>query len=258
MTKQYVPSSLDFLLSRIRRYPGPTLEARAERQFHASAQTVPRNEAYLNYEYDPILARRGPQATNRAKYNPLLRPLRPWFDHQVTLRNMRMMRFGNNAIIRSGTIMNARSSVRPIGISTGDDFYVKENSYIDSYGGWIEIGRGAAIAQATTIHGNGGVTIGDYLMMGHGSMILAGNHNHALDNIPFMYQGSTARGIVLGCNVWLGAGAIILDGVTIGDNVVVGAGTTVSQSIPSNCLVHGNRELIISNIDASTRGKPAL
>jgi acetyltransferase-like isoleucine patch superfamily enzyme len=122
---------------------------------------------------------------------------------------------------------------------------VKENAYIDAYGGFIRVGRGGALAQATVIHGNGGVEIGDYLMMGHGAMILAGNHNHTLADVPFLFQGSTTRGITLGNNVWLGAGAIILDGSSIGHNVVIGAGAVVAGHVPENSIVIGSRELIL-------------
>lgn len=45
---------------------------------------------------------------------------------------------------------------------------------------------------------------------------------------------------MIGKNVWIGGGAIILPGVTIGDNVVIGAGSVVTHSIPSNTVAFGN------------------
>jgi maltose O-acetyltransferase len=45
--------------------------------------------------------------------------------------------------------------------------------------------------------------------------------------------------IRIGDNVWLGAGTIVLGGVTIGDNVTIGAGSIVTSDIPSDCLAFG-------------------
>ncbi len=44
----------------------------------------------------------------------------------------------------------------------------------------------------------------------------------------------------IGRNCWIGAGAIILPGVTIGDNTVIGAGSVVTKDIPSNVVAVGN------------------
>lgn len=46
--------------------------------------------------------------------------------------------------------------------------------------------------------------------------------------------------IRVGCNCWLGAGVIVLPGVTIGDNAVIGAGSVVTKDIPSNVVAVGN------------------
>ena len=49
-----------------------------------------------------------------------------------------------------------------------------------------------------------------------------------------------ARPIMVGNNVWIGAGVSVLPGVTIGDNCVIGAGSVVNRDIPSNTLAAGN------------------
>ena len=45
---------------------------------------------------------------------------------------------------------------------------------------------------------------------------------------------------MIGNNVWIGGGAIIMPGVTIGNNVVIGAGSIVTKDIPSNVIAYGN------------------
>jgi acetyltransferase-like isoleucine patch superfamily enzyme len=213
----------------------------------------------LGTEYDPVLLQLAGIAPNFDIASDVSAHERGsiYASHHdgAELRTASQISLGRNAIIRRGTILDGRSNTSKFGIDCGDDFYVKEGAYIDAYGGHIRIGRGAAIAQAVAIHGNGGVDVGDYLMMGHGSMILAGNHRHDPSaGIPFIFQGSIARGINIGNNVWIGAGAIILDGVNLGDNVVVGAGTVVSEDIPSGCLVTSSRELIIVALRCDTHG----
>ena len=53
----------------------------------------------------------------------------------------------------------------------------------------------------------------------------------------------------IGKNCWLGAGVIVLPGVTIGDNVVIGAGSIVNKDIPSNVVAVGNPCRVIKKID---------
>lgn len=243
------PRLVDHLLSRMRLWPGATLESRAELALAGGRQVIPRRHRSIGYEHDPLLAKIG-------KRHSVIVPerfqlgLRPWLGRRVEIRSRNQVTFGKNAIVLSGTILNGRSRKRVWGIECGDDFYVKESAYIDSYGGWIAIGRGAALAQGSVIHGNGGVTVGDYLMMGHGAMILAGNHRHLLSEMPFVFQGSESRGVKVGHNVWIGAGAQILDGSVLGDNVVVGAGTVVAGKVPSNSIVTGERALEIRPLRA--------
>ena len=46
--------------------------------------------------------------------------------------------------------------------------------------------------------------------------------------------------VIIGDNVWIGGGAIIMPGVTIGNNVVIGAGSVVTKNIPDNTIAYGN------------------
>jgi len=59
--------------------------------------------------------------------------------------------------------------------------------------------------------------------------------------------------IIVGNNVWFGAGVNVLPGVTIGDNVVIGSGCVVNKDIPSNVVVAGNPARIIRNITEEDR-----
>ena len=56
----------------------------------------------------------------------------------------------------------------------------------------------------------------------------------------FAFCKTQTAPVVIGDNVWIGGGVIIMPGVTIGDNVVIGAGSVVTRSIPSSVIAYGN------------------
>ena len=60
-----------------------------------------------------------------------------------------------------------------------------------------------------------------------------------------------ARPIRIGENVWIGSRAAVMKGVTIGDNSVVGLGTIVRKPVPANCVVIGNPQQIVKELDTS-------
>lgn len=71
---------------------------------------------------------------------------------------------------------------------------------------------------------------------------------HPLDAQQRAAYVETAKPVILGCNVWIGGGAILLPGVTVGDNAVVGAGSVVAKDVPADCVVVGNPAKVIRKI----------
>jgi acetyltransferase-like isoleucine patch superfamily enzyme len=108
-----------------------------------------------------------------------------------------------------------------------------------TYGGHIRIGDNCSVNPFTIVYGHGGVTVGDGVRIAAHSVIIPANHNKSTAGLPVHQSGFTARGINIGDNVWIGAGARILDGVDIGCDVVVGAGCVVTKSIPAGQTVAG-------------------
>ncbi len=106
-------------------------------------------------------------------------------------------------------------------------------------GGSITIGSGCGINAFCVIYGGGGVTIGDNTRIACHVVIVANNHN--IDDVSknIRDQGFTAEGIRVGSDVWIGAGARILDGVHIGDHAVIGAGAVVTKDIPEYAVAVG-------------------
>ncbi len=90
------------------------------------------------------------------------------------------------------------------------------------------------------INGENGVQIGDNVYIGPGVRIISANHDPAdfRRHLP-------AEPIRIGNNVWIGANAVILPGVSIGHNVIIGAGAIVTRPIPANSVAAGNPARVI-------------
>jgi maltose O-acetyltransferase len=82
------------------------------------------------------------------------------------------------------------------------------------------------------------VVIGDLTQIGPGVQILTADHprdpEQRASGLEF------GRPVRIGRNVWIGAGAIILPGISIGDDAIVGAGSVVTREIPAGAIAFGN------------------
>lgn len=90
----------------------------------------------------------------------------------------------------------------------------------------------------------GDVAFGDDVMLGPKVIIWSRDHGMA-PNAPMRTQPHTSAPIRVGNDVWIGAAAIILKGVTIGDGAVVGAGSVVTKDVPARAIVVGNPARIV-------------
>jgi acetyltransferase-like isoleucine patch superfamily enzyme len=115
-------------------------------------------------------------------------------------------------------------------------------------GSLLEIGHRVYVGDYSTIRvTRTTVSIGDDTIIGQGVKILATNHNFLRKDLIVRQQDIDLNkiGIHIGKDCWLGAGSIILPGVTLGDGVVVGAGSIVTKSVPDYGVVAGNPARIL-------------
>ena len=89
------------------------------------------------------------------------------------------------------------------------------------------------------------IRIGDNFQAGPGVQLLT--PEHPLDAVARRGE-ETARPIVIGDDVWIGGGAIILAGVTVGNRSVIGAGSVVTRDVPSDVVVVGNPAKIVRRL----------
>ena len=99
----------------------------------------------------------------------------------------------------------------------------------------IHLGSHIAIGENTILRGQGGITIEDFVLIADNVTIVTSTHQ--IDTLHMVY--SYRQSVTIKANVWIGAGAIILPGVTIGENSVIAAGAVVTKNIPANSLAQG-------------------
>lgn len=128
--------------------------------------------------------------------------------------------------------------VRPLLAEAGRDINIERGAYFGR-GSEVRVGNRSGIGVNCQLHGP--VTIGDDVMMGPDVSIYA--FNHAFEDLvrPMLEQGHTDPSpVVIGDDVWIGKGAMILAGVRVGSHAIIGAGAVVTRDVPDYKIFGGN------------------
>jgi maltose O-acetyltransferase len=129
----------------------------------------------------------------------------------------------------------------------GDGVWIEPPFFCD-YGAHISIGEDTFVNVNCVFLDSAEIRIGKQVLVGPGVQLITVTHPlHANERIvPAGRRGpeqapyrTHARPIVVGDGVWLGAGSIVMPGVTIGANTVIGAGSLVTTDIPADSLAFG-------------------
>ena len=122
-------------------------------------------------------------------------------------------------------------------------FWLGRRSVVESYCcinnavGDVVIGDYTRIGIHCTVIGP--VSIGSHVNLAQGIVVTALNHNFEDATKRIDQQGVSTKPVVIGDDVWIGANAVILPGVTIGRHVVVAAGAVVTKDVPEYSIVAG-------------------
>ncbi len=114
---------------------------------------------------------------------------------------------------------------------------VVEAPFFCDYGTNISLGARTFVNYGCVFLDPAPVTIGDSCQIASGVQLVTASH--PLDAEARRAGWETAHPVVLGDNVWLGAGVIVNPGVTIGDDTVVGAGAVVARDLPAGVVASG-------------------
>lgn len=153
----------------------------------------------------------------------------------VRVEGRRAVRFGaRSRLLRGATVLANGGSV-----TVGADSYLARWSVVQSAGGAITIGDRSGIGDFCSIFGQGGLEIGDDVMLASGVRILTAEHVTDRRDVPIRVQGETRARTVIEDDVWIGANAVVLAGVRIGRGAVVAAGAVVTRDVESYAVVAG-------------------
>ena len=160
----------------------------------------------------------------------------------VSINHKYLFSAGKNLIIEDNVYINALSLE---GITIKNNVSIARNctlictGVIAQKGKGIIIGNNSGINAGTYLGGQGGIEIGDNVIIGPGVKIFSENHNFSDFKINIKDQGVTRNGVFIDDNCWIGAGVTILAGVTIGEGSVIAAGSIVTKAVAPHSIIAG-------------------
>ena len=189
---------------------------------------------------------------NKLKNNPKWKKFIDWvIMNQVETRPRWFVRLlapiyqhrGKHSVIHR----SARMDTPPYRIfSLGDYSVIESFACINNAVGDVMIGDHTRIGLHNTIIGP--VEIGSHVNLAQGITVTALNHNFDDTQKRIDEQGVSTNPVTIEDDVWVGANAVILPGVTIGNHCVVAAGAVVTKDVPPHSLVAGVPAKVIKNI----------
>ncbi len=130
--------------------------------------------------------------------------------------------------------------------SIGEDTEIRPPLYVD-YGAHLTIGARCFANFGLVALDVAAIAIGDDVQIGPDVQPLT--PTHPVEPEPRRQKWEAAEPIVIGDNVWLGGGVVVLPGVTIGENTVVGAGSVVTRNLQANVVAVGNPARVVRSLE---------
>lgn len=129
----------------------------------------------------------------------------------------------------------------------GENCYIEPPFHANWGGKHIHFGNNVYVNFNFTAVDDSHIYIGDNTMLGPNVTLASAGHPICPPLRAKAYQFNMP--VKIGKNCWLGAGVIVLPGVTVGDNTVIGAGSVVTKDIPSGVVAVGNPCRVLREID---------
>lgn len=148
---------------------------------------------------------------------------------------------------RPGEMEKRQEMMKEMFAEVGENCYIEPPFHANFGGAHIHLGKNVYANFNFTCVDDTHIYIGDYTMFGPNVTVATAGHPLLPSLRERGYQYNMP--VHIGRNCWIGAGAIILPGITVGDNVVIGAGSIVTKDLPSNVLAVGNPCRILREIN---------
>ncbi len=152
-----------------------------------------------------------------------------------------------DSLLKSGTVkfgtqvfVSPLAGFVPTQVTIGDSSYIAGYAYVTDK---VSIGTRSTVNPYAVVRGE--VQLGDGVRIGSHACILGFNHNADDPTRPIYTQGTSAKGITIGDDVWIGSHAVILDGVKVGSHSIIAAGAIVVKEVPEYSVVAGNPARIL-------------
>ncbi len=133
----------------------------------------------------------------------------------------------------------------------GDGCYIEPPFHANWGGHHVHFGKNVYANFNLTLVDDTYIYVGDYTMFGPNVTVATAGHPIMPDLRKKGLQYNMP--VHIGSNCWIGAGALIMPGITIGDNVVIGAGSVVTKDIPSDVVAVGNPCKILREVGEHDR-----
>lgn len=160
----------------------------------------------------------------------------------VTIRNGSKLRLGADTVIGAGVTIDALSTrgvVLGAHVTVDQGAIMRGSGVIRNLGVGIFVGERTSIGAFNVILGQGGVRIGADCLLGPSVTVVSENHVYIRPDIPIREQGEVRAETVIGDDVWIGAGSVILGGAHIGAGAVIAAGAVVRGQVAPREVVGG-------------------
>ncbi len=131
-------------------------------------------------------------------------------------------------------------------VEVGESCEINQGVEMNPYGGSIRIAPRVWLGPYVVIYGHGGVEIGEWTMVSMHATIVSSNHAIPSLDRCMRWENDVLLPTKIGRDVWIGANAVILGGVTIGDGAVVAAGAVVTKDVERGAIVAGVSARLVS------------
>jgi acetyltransferase-like isoleucine patch superfamily enzyme len=160
------------------------------------------------------------------------------FGTNVVLRHPRKIRIGDDVAIDDGCVLDAKGTSNR-GLEIGSRVFVGRHTLLACKDGDIVLEDGVNISYNCAVFSASSVRIGAETLLAAYVYVVGGGHDFDRVDVPVVQQPRPSRGIVVGSGGWLGAAAIVLDGVTVGSNAIVSAHAVVTKDVADFAIVAG-------------------